>query len=384
MRLWYVFVKTLREQLRSGWDLIISIALAPMFVFMYWLFIGSSSSMVFPVLIVDQDQTACVDNICVQQAVQSLKEIHYGSNSPMLRLQEVADVKSGEAMLRKREAVALITFPAGYAAGLRQVRDRGGAMPVAIQISGDLTHPYYPLAGVMISSALSQYAETVSGHASPLVMEEKALGFSAIRTEFDIYVPGLLIAAIVMILFSASITIAREVEGGTARRLLMTSMSSFDFLGGITLVYLIISLLSVIITFSMAVCLGFHAYGSLFLAGLICLLMAMSAVGAGIITACFSKTMARAAIIANVPLLLLLFLGGTIFPLPYPTLFTLWGHAFTFADILPTTHAVSAINKVLGLGSGLGDIWVELTAMLVLAALYFYGGGRLFKQLQMK
>lgn len=257
-------------------------------------------------------------------------------------------------------------------------------MPVAIQITGDLTHPYYPLAGVMISAALNQYAETVTGQTSPFVMTEKALGFSASRTEFDIYVPGLLVAAIVMILFSVAITIAREVENGTARRLVMTSMSSFDFLGGITLVYLIISLVSVVITFALAVLLGFHVYGSLFLTGIICLLTAMGAIGAGIITACFSKTMARAAVIANVPLLLLLFLGGTIMPLPYPTLFILWGHHFTFADIFPTTHAVSAINKVLGLGSGLGDITIELIAMLLLSGVYFYVGVRLFKQLQMK
>jgi ABC-2 type transport system permease protein len=161
-------------------------------------------------------------------------------------------------------------------------------------------------------------------------------------------------------------------------------MGSFDYLGGISLVYLLVSLASVLITFGLAVGLGFHYYGSITLAILICLLTAMSSIAAGVLTACFSKTMARAAVIANIPLLLLLFLSGAIFPLPYPTLFTLWGHAFTFADILPTTHAVNALNKVLGLGAGIGEVGVELVLLVILTGVYFYAGVHLFKQLQMK
>jgi ABC-2 type transport system permease protein len=384
MKLWHIFIKTLREQLRSGWDLAISIALAPMFVLLYWIFIGTASTATYPVLALNLDQAGCSQAACVQQAIQRLENITYGTNTPVLRVQMVADQASGEALLRNRQAVAMVTFPAGYAAGLEQARQSGGKMPVAVQLTGDLSHPYYPLVGVIISTSLGQYADEVTGRVNPLVITEKALGNSAERSEFDLYIPGLLIASIVMILFSVSITIAREVEAGTARRLVLTAMGSFDYLGGISLVYLLISLVSVLLTFCLAVGLGFHYYGSIALAVIICLLTAMGSIAAGILTACFSKTMSRAAVIANIPLLLLLFLSGAIFPLPYPTLFSLWGHHFTFADILPTTHAVNALNKVLGLGAGIGEVGVELGMLVLLTALYFFAGVRLFRQLQMK
>jgi ABC-2 type transport system permease protein len=384
MKLWHIFIKTLLEQLRSGWDLAISVSLAPLFVLLYWIFIGTASTATFPVLALDLDQGDCSRGACVEQAVQRLQTVKYGTDIPVLRVQMVADQASGEARLRNREAVAMVTFPKGYAAGLEQARQNGGEMPVSIQLTGDLSHPYYPLVGVIISNTLGQYADEVTGRINPLVITEKALGNSAERSEFDLYIPGLLIASIVMILFSVSITIAREVEAGTARRLVMTSMRSFDYLGGISLVYLLISLVSVLVTFGLAVGLGFHYYGSITLAVIICLLTAMSSIAAGILTACFSKTMSRAAVIANIPLLLLLFLSGAIFPLPYPTLFSLWSHHFTFADILPTTHAVNALNKVLGLGAGVGEIGTELVMLILLTALYFAGGVRLFKRLQMK
>lgn len=384
MKFWFIFIKTLREQVRSVWDLAISVSLAPLFVLMYWLFIGTSSTATYSILVLNLDRAACGAGPCVQQVVSRLEQVKYGTDTPILRITTVASEAEGETKLRNRQAVALVTFPEGFSDGLLQARRNGGASPVAMQLTGDLSHPYYPLAGVLISSTVQKYVDEVTGRTNPLSVTEKALGFSGQRTEFDMYVPGLLIASIIMILFSVSITIAREVEMGTARRLVMTPMRSFDFLGGISLVYLCLSLISLLITLGLAVALGFHTYGSPLLVLAICLLTAMSAIAAGIITACFSRTTARAAVIANLPLMLLLFLSGAIFPLPYPTLFTLWNHHFTFADLLPTTHAVNAINKVLGFGVGAGEIWMELTLLALLTGLYFGLGVILFRKMQMK
>ena len=65
-------------------------------------------------------------------------------------------------------------------------------------------------------------------------------------------------------------------------------------------------------------------------------------------------------------------------------LFDIGGHPFALQDILPPTHAVVALNKVLSLGVGLGSVTYELTALLVLSALYFAAGVWVFQRRKLK
>jgi ABC-2 type transport system permease protein len=93
---------------------------------------------------------------------------------------------------------------------------------------------------------------------------------------------------------------------------------------------------------------------------------------------------AQAFVIANVPLGLLMFFSGAMFPIPRTTLFTVAGHGISPFDILPPTHAVIALNKVLTLGAGLQDVLWELAALLLLSAACFAVGVWLFKRLRMQ
>lgn len=84
--------------------------------------------------------------------------------------------------------------------------------------------------------------------------------------------------------------------------------------------------------------------------------------------------------IANFPLGLFMFFSGAIFPIPRVSLFTLAGRTLGLYDVLPPTHAVAALNKVLTLGTGLGGVLYELIALVVLSTLYFAAGVWLFQR----
>ena len=88
--------------------------------------------------------------------------------------------------------------------------------------------------------------------------------------------------------------------------------------------------------------------------------------------------------IANFPLGALMFLSGAIFPLPKVVLLTIGGLEIGLYDLLPPTHAVVALNKVLTLGAGLGQVAYELTALLILSVAYFAIGVWLFQRTQMR
>jgi len=139
-----------------------------------------------------------------------------------------------------------------------------------------------------------------------------------------------------------------------------------------------------VLAFAVAIALGYSYSGSLAVAILISLIAAISVIAVGLITACFSRTVGRAAIIVNFPLLIMIFFSGAIFPLPSPTLFTVGERAIKLFDFLPTSHAVSALKQVLNFGVGMGDVIFEIIAMLILTAIFFTAGVWLFRRLQME
>jgi len=209
------------------------------------------------------------------------------------------------------------------------------------------------------------------------------LGASNARTEFEMYVPALLILAVVMMIFQVSMTVAREVEGGTLRRLQMTNMTAFDLLGGISLTQVLIGVVAVIVTFLTAALLGFHSQGSLWLAVLVGALTSFSIIGVGLIVASLARTVSEAFIYANFPLVFLMFFTGSAFPIPPVPLFTVANRTIGLFDILPPTHAVVALNKVLTLGAGFKDILYEVCALTALSLLYFGIGVWLFQRIRL-
>ena len=236
---------------------------------------------------------------------------------------------------------------------------------------GDLTNPAYAIAGIMVNAALDQYVGARSGQIRPVQVAEEPLGASAARTEFENYVPGLLVFSVIMLIFLAAMTVAREVEDGTLRRLQITRMTAFDLLGGISLAVVLIGSASILITFLTAAGLGFHSQGPLWVAILVGALTTISVVGSGLLVAAFSRNVAQAFVIANFPLGLFMFFSGIIYPMKPVVLFTIAGRGISLYDIIPATHGVGALNKILTLGAGLDQVVYELGSLVVLSGLYF-------------
>jgi len=254
----------------------------------------------------------------------------------------------------------------------------------AITLVGDLTNPYYAVGAIMASSAIDGYVQHVSGETPLLTIEEIALGGSGGRSEFDLYVPGMLIISVVMLVFTVSMTITYEVEAGTMRRLQLTRMTTVDLLTGISLSTILLGIVAVLLTFLVAMSLGFESQGPIWAAMLVGAITAIAVVGVGLIVAAFSKTVSQAFIIANFPLIFFMFFSGAVYPLPRIRLFEVAGRVISLYDVIPSTHAVVALNKILTLGSGLMGVLYELVALVVLSALYFAIGIWLFHKRHMR
>jgi ABC-2 type transport system permease protein len=382
MKLWSVFRVSLREQLRSPWDLLLVLIFSPAFIIAYWSFMGGGSTY-YPVLVINQDRGPCPlgdgTTSCADQAITAMKMVTYKSGDALLRVTLVDDRSVAEQKLIDRDAAALIIFPPDFSQSIQAALQGQPSSGAPVTFVGDRNNPYYSVAGITASAAIDAYNQLVTHQSRPITYSEEPLGGSGSRSEFETYVPGLLIAATTLMMFSVAIAITHQLEAGVHKRLQITCMRSFDYMGGISLLYVLIAVVSLLLSFWTAQILGFRSQGPLWVAIIICIITSFSVIGVGLITASFSGTSARAAILVNFPLVLLLFFSGSVFPPVKTVLFTLAGHKFRLFDFLPHTHAVVALNKVLSLGTGLRDVAFELVAMTVLSVVYFLAGVWLFK-----
>jgi ABC-2 type transport system permease protein len=388
MRLWHVFIKSVREQKRDLWVVGLSLAFAPLFVFIYYLMTGGTGTTSYGVLVINQDVPVTLTNGGVFSAgdsvVEKLRGITYQNGSPLLKVTLVTDRADAEQKLRDRAAAALIIIPSDFSAQLSAFRSGDSKAKTDLTFIGDLTNPYYTVAAVMAMTAADAYTQGFTNAPRPVELVEVPLGASAARSEFENYVPGLLVLAVVLMVFQAAMTPARDIESGAMRRLCLTPLTAFDYLGGTSLWLGMVSIAGVFLTFATAVAFGFHSQGPLWLAVLVTAITSLSIIGIGLIVACFSKTVSQAFVIANFPLGFLMFLTGAAFPLPRFTLFTIAGRGFALPDLLPPTHAVVALNKIFTLGAGFSDVVFELTALTLLSVLYFGIGVWLFQRTQMR
>jgi ABC-2 type transport system permease protein len=386
MRFLSVFRKSIKEQLRDITVLGLTLVFAPLFVYLYWLFFPSGSTS-FNVLVLNHDKGTQLPNgdpfWAGEQVVKTLNGVTYPDGNPLLRVRTVEDPSEVASLLRDREATVYIDIPEDFSRSLFAAQQGDPSVTTSLTFGGDLTNPYYSLAAILATSTVDAYVQEVTGHQPVIRYVEEPLGASAARTEFETYMPGILIFAAIMLIFTASMTVAREVEAGTLRRLKISLLKSWEWLGGITASLILVGVVAILLTFLTAVALGFRSQGPLWVAILVGALTSVSIIGAGMVVAAFSNTVARAFVIANFPLGLFMFFSGVIYPIPKVRLFTLAGHTVGLYDILPPTHAVVALNKIMNLGAGLSEVLYELGALLILSAVYFAVGVWVFQRRHM-
>jgi ABC-2 type transport system permease protein len=367
--------KTLREQVRNPWLPLLAIGLGPFFVLLMWAFFPSGGSTTYPVVVVDSDTGASGSGIrSGDRAIASLRSLTYDTGVPILDVRLVADLDHAQAEIEARRAVAFVELPEGFTRSLLAARQGTGAVPV--RIGGDLGSPTYPVVAIMIADGLDRFARQETGRTALLDLTETALGASGSRTEFELYVPGVLVFAIGLMMFAAATALAQETEAGTINRLVRAPISAAELLGGITIVQVLVGLVAGLASLGTAVLLGFRSAGPIWMALPIWVLTSLSVIGLGLLVAAFTRSVAQAFLVANFPFGLFMFLSGTMFPVRGVPLFTLAGHEVNLLDLLPPRHAVNALTSVFSFGST--SIGYELVMLTLLSVAFFLLGAWAF------
>ncbi|PIW01537.1 MAG: hypothetical protein COW42_04635, partial [Deltaproteobacteria bacterium CG17_big_fil_post_rev_8_21_14_2_50_63_7] len=202
-----VFKKAVLEQARDWLSLSLALSTAPFFVLLYWSFTGGGST-TYTILLMNMDRPVELAGETIsagEGVVEAMESVKYSSGQPMLKLVVITDRDEALRQLENRDANALVILPPELTEGLLS----GGVTRPEITLVGDLSNPGYAVAAIFSGASLDAYVQAMTGTPPAYELNEVALGGSADRTEFETYVPGLLIIAVMMLIFSVAMAVAR-------------------------------------------------------------------------------------------------------------------------------------------------------------------------------
>jgi len=354
MKIPALILKNLREQLRSVWVLLLTLLMGPFFLFVYFLIIDS--------------YTLHLDLLVLNSLSKPSPVTEFETDAlPPVRIRSISDSLTALHLLKNGKADALLILREG----------ENGPEP---ELIGDLRSMEYILTAVWTGELLQSYFQQLNGTEPPFLLRETPLGSSAVVSEFEAMVPGLIILSIIMLMFPAGIAFVQEAEQKTLIRLRLARISTAQYLIGLSAVQLLIGLLSAALTFSSAVLLGADFQASLSTAFLILSLCSLSIIAFSLLLAALTDNANQILVLGNFPMFLFMFFSGAAFPLQPSPLFEIAGYPFSLQSLMSPTHAVSALHKVLVMQMQLTDVLPELFSLLLLSALYALLGGYIFRR----
>jgi ABC-type multidrug transport system permease subunit len=386
MKLVGVIIKSLKEQVRSLWVLLLTLSMGPLFIFIYFL-ITESSKPQYRILLLNKDAGVMIDGKMINHGSFLASFITHPDLDSLkipFTLEEISARDKGIEMLKNNKAEALIILHPSFSSSVAMYGLKNTPDTSVVEFVGDLTKTGYLISAVWANEIVNEFALRLTNTKRVVNVKETPLGTSGKISEFDMLVPGILILSLIMLMFTASIAFVTEVEHKTILRLKLSNVTAAEFLGGASFVQLLVGIASLLVTLITAILLGFQYAGSLLVMVLIAGLTSLSIIAFSLIIAAATKSANEVLVVGNFPMFLFMFFTGAAFPIKSEPLFTIAGYPINFQGLMTPTHAISALNKTLVMDMGITAIIPEISAIIILTAIYSAIGTLLFKLRHLK
>jgi len=371
MRLLSIISKSFKEQIRNYWILLLTVLLAPFFVFVYYLIIESSEPS-YDILILNNDKSIEYQNNKInigQTLIDYFNEQDIDEIEIPLNIKIAMDKQVATKRIKTHKSDVLIVLPSNFSQKILK-----NSNDIEIEFIGDLTNTNYMIGAVWAHEIISSFITDITDIPKQFTIKEEGKGVSGKIDDFQYSVPGLLILSIIMLMFSASMAIISEVENKTMLRLKLTKLKAWEYLLGVSVIQIIVGILAIFITLFAAVAMGFDLRSSLWILLFIAIITSISIVGFSLIIAAFTNSSNEILIIGNFPLFLFMFFSGAAFPIKAKGLFHIFGYPISLQGLMSPTHAISALNKIMIMNMRISDIIPEVIALLLITIIYFVLG----------
>ena len=382
MRFWSLVEKTALENLRDWKILVMTLSFAPFFAVLMYLYFHEAAATPHRVLVVNRDAGAPANGDgsfnAGRHLIAEMREAKHPGGAQVLRVLEAGEAAAVREQVESGSVDLAVEIPEGFTETLLAAQRGTEPPPAVVTTYGDPTNARYVLAAFWSDALVYQFAAAFAATPVPIeLLAETTSGADAL-SEFDLYVPGLLVLAVIMLMFTAAASLIKEKDKGTIVRLRISNMTAFEWLSAVTLTQIVLGVLAVALTLVTTLALGYETSGSMMALLVISALSCLAVIAISVLVAAWLRTIFDLMTIGCFPFFVLMFFSGSMFPLPDLRVFELFGRPVNVNDILPTTHSISALGKVLNHGAGLRDVTFELAAIALLTALLYAVGTWLF------
>ena len=388
MRIISLFRKTWIENIRDWKILILTLTFAPLFVLLMYFYVGEWTHSPYRIVVINHDVGASTaeqgDFNSGSDLILEMASVQDAEGRKIIEVKQGLDMVTARKQLMNNTVDLVVEIPERFSEVLLSYSQGNQPDPVVVETYGDPTKANYIMAAVWSDMITYEYVAATVGLESPLEFQVNTISGRQILNEFELYVPALLALALIMLMFTAAASLIKEKDKGTIIRLRLSNMTTFEWLTAVSLTQVIIGMLALALTFATAVALGYRTSGSLVALLIIGLLSCLSIIAISLIVAAYLRTIFDLLTIGCFPFFILMFFSGGMFPLPPLRLLTIGDRAININDLLPTTHAINAMSKILNFGAGLSDVLFELGAIAVLTIVLFAFGIWLFTRRQMQ
>lgn len=386
MRIWNFLRKSLKENLRDWKILLITLIMAPIYVLITYTTVGNSNP-IYQVIVNNQDQGFQMEDGTVvnlgEDSVNALKTALYLDGSPMFKVVMDSHQQLNEKKLKDRDVEVLLVIPADFSQVLQEKMSVTNRVLAKMALYGDESNPKYAIARILVDTTIYSAIATLTNTEMPMEIVGIALDDVEAPTPFEAYIPGMLALSLISLIFTAVASIIKEIDKGTMKRIKISKLSPMEFLTSVSITQALISIPVLLLTYCTAYLFGYRPEGSLISVMLVGFISSFSIMAVSLLIASFINTIFELMTVGTLPYFILLFFSGAWFPMSGKTLFSIGSHSFGLTDLLPISHTVSAMNKILNYGANFSEILFEMGTVVVITIIYFSIGIPLFTRKHM-
>jgi len=211
MRLYPLFKKAVIENFRDWKILIMGVTFAPFFVVLMHFYFGEATE-TYRVAFVNHDQgmTAKDGNRfnAGQALISEIEKFSDSDGSVVLKVSREQEMTEAQKRLKNKSVDLVVEIPANFSQTLVDYKEGERPESAIIKTYGDPANPKYIMSAAWSDSLAFQFTADWTGLQGPLTFATESLSPSRSLTDFDLYVPGLLGLALMMLMFTAAASLA--------------------------------------------------------------------------------------------------------------------------------------------------------------------------------
>ena len=173
----------------------------------------------YPILVADPTAQS-------QALIDRLRSQRYPDGRPTFEVNLTTNLPAVDTALKSQSVVAAVIV---------------GNSSSDVVIRGDALNLRFYRASIILERLITRYADDLAGRSETVRLAAQSLAAQSPQTDFDVYTPGIIIFALLLLIPQTATLVAREIRWRTLRRLRLTPLRAWDLLAGIGLAQLVVA-----------------------------------------------------------------------------------------------------------------------------------------------